>query len=210
MTNIENIALDLCGNDFLLPYLERELLREHADDAPIPIIGGIRICTDETEGNSDPEVDRYCMDNQLPLAVLRCRYIVGTGMRGLMMKIAAGINRGTFVHIAGNEARISVVHAVDVARAVSIAAGVQGTFTLTDTTDPTIHNLAEALAYRLNNKRIITIKPRWARWWYGSSYYNVLTYSHTSPCTFCEVFPDFHPANVTEYLTTHIYDESSL
>lgn len=210
MIKIENIAFDLCGNDFLLPYLERELTREHPDDAPIPIIGGIRICTDETEGNADFELDRYCADNQLPLAVLHCRFIVGTGMKGLMMKIAAGINRGEFVHIAGNEARISVVHAVDVAKAASIAAGVEGTFTLTDTTDPTIHNLAEAFAYRLNNKRIITIKPRWARLWYGSTYYTTLTTSHTSPCTFCEVFPDLHPVSVTEYLTTHIYDESSL
>lgn len=210
MTIIENIALDLCGNDFLLPYLNRELLREHPDDTPIPVIGGVRIFTDETAGNTDPALDSYCSQNGLPLAVIRCPYIVGTGMKGLIMRIAAGINKGTFVHIAGNEARISVVHAVDVARAAAIAAGTQGTYTLTDTVDPSIHDLAQALAYRLSDKRIITIKPRWARLWYGAAYYNTLTTSHTASCTFCEAFPSLLPVSVTEYLTTHVYDEKSL
>lgn len=144
------------------------------------------------------------------MATLRCPYIIGTGMDGLPMRIAAGIKRGTFAHIRDNEAHISVIHATDVARAAQLASGIQGAYTLTDITDPSICDLAEALAHRLNDKRLLTIKRSWARWWYGRSYFDELTTDHTAPCTFIEVFPDFRPTPVVEYLKTHVYDEQSL
>lgn len=209
MVQIKDIVADFGGCDFLLPYFQRAL-GVGEDDEPQPTAAGVRIVTDEAEGSDHAKIDEYCRERRLPVVVIRCPYIVGTGMTGLTRKIAAGIYKGTFVHIAGNDARISVVHATDVARAASIAAGTQGTYTLTDGTDSTIHDLAEAFAHRMGDKRIFTIGPRWARIWYGKRYFDTLTSSHTADDTFCAVFPDFHPASVVEYLKTHVYDEQSL
>lgn len=209
MVLIKDIVADFGGCDFLLPYFRRQL-EVKDDDDPLPSASGVKIVTDEAEGYVDGEFDDYCRQRQLPVVVIRCPYIVGTGMTGLMRKVAAGIYKGTFVHIAGNDARISVVHATDVAKAASIAAGTQGTCTLTDGMDPTMHVLSDAFAYRMGDKRIFTIGPRWAKLWYGGTYYTTLTTSHTAPDTFSTLFPDFHPVSVVEYLKTHVYDEQSL
>ncbi len=213
MVHIRDIVAEFSGNDFLLPYFQRELGVKD-DDEPVAPVAGVKIVTDESESAAEtaagPGLDAFCRERSLPVVVLRCPYIVGTGMHGLMHKIAAGIYKGTFVHIAGNEARISVVHATDVAKAASIAAGTQGCYTLTDGTDPLIHDLSEAFAYRLGDKRLFTIKPRWARLWYGASYFGTLTTSHTAPDTFRAAFPGFEPASVVNYLKTHVYDQQSL
>lgn len=209
MVHIKDIVADFGGNDFLLPYFRRQLEVDE-DDEPSDAVAGVRIVTDDAEGDIDPAFDAFCSERQLPVVVIRCPYIVGTGMKGLTRKMAEGIYKGTFVHISGNDTRISVVHATDVARAASIASGIQGSYTLTDGTDPTVHDLADALAYRMGDKRLFTIAPRWARLWYGRRYFTTLTTSHTVQDTFRAVFPDFTPASVIEYLKTHDYDEQSL
>lgn len=209
MVLIKDIVADFGGCDFLLPYFQRQWGIAD-DDETLPATAGVRIETDETEGAEHAEFDEYCRQRQIPVVVIRCPYIVGTGMTGLMRKIAAGIYKGTFVHISGNDACISVVHATDVARAASIAAGSQGNYTLTDGTDPSVHDLAEAFAHRMGDKRIFNIAPRWAKLWYGRQYFKTLTTSHTAADTFCTVFTDLQPASVVEYLKTHVYDEQSL
>ncbi len=209
MVLIKDIVADFGGCDFLLPYFRRQLGVKDEDE-PLSAVAGVRIVTDEAGGYVDKEFDDYCRERQLPVAVIHCPYIVGTGMTGLMRKIVAGIYKGTFVHITGNDARISVVHATDVAKAASIAAGSQGSYTLTDGSDPAVHDLAEAFAHRMGDKRIFSIAPRWARLWYGRRYFDTLTTTHTSADTFCTAFPDLHPVDVVEYLKTHVYDEQSL
>lgn len=211
MRIFHGIAVDLGSCPFLEPYFERELSR-----LPEPkgeeALAGIRVVRGDASEPSDPdpEFEALCSRLRLPVAVLVCPSIVCTGMRGLPMRIARGISRGTFALIRGSEARISVVHGVDVARAAAIAAGTQGSYVLTDGSDPTIADLAQALAYRLGDKRLVTIPPRLARLWYGREFYEELTTDRCQPCTFCEVFPDFKPQIVTQYLRTHVYDEESL
>lgn len=211
---LPNLALSLGGNDFLLPYFERQFptpTPETDNDSELPPpIGAIRVCIDDAGNDADPEFDDYCNSNNLPVCELRCPSVVGTKMKGLPRRIAEGIYRGTYCLIRDNEARISVVHASDVARAAALALGSQGTYTLTDMADPTIRDLSDAIAYRLGDKRLFTL-PTWAaKIWYGSQYYQKLTTDNTYPDTFTESFPDFRPHPVTEYLRTHVYDESSL
>lgn len=208
-----HIAVDLCGNSFLIPYLEKELVtpepKPETEEAP-EVNCAVRIVNSGNPGDADPELDAFCSERGIPLCELQCPQIIGTGMQGLGRRIAAGIYRGTFVHVSGNEARVSIVHATDVARAVTAVAGRSGSFTFHDGTNPTIHDLAEALAYRMAEKRIITIKPRWARLWFGAEYFDILTTDSVSTNSFLEAFPDFNPVDTVNYLHTHVYDESSL
>lgn len=206
MQIFSHIVVDLCKNDFLSPYLERQI----PEEADARVSCAVRIATDAHQGAEDPAFDDYCAEHGLPVTTIACPAVIGTNMNGQPRRIAAGIYRGTFVHIRDNGARMSVIHATDVARAVSRVAGTEGTFTLHDGCDPTIHDVAEALAFRMAEKRIITLKPRWARLWYGSDYYNILTSNHLLENSFVEAFPDFHPVDTLNYLRTHVYDESSL
>jgi len=216
MIQIDDILIELCGNDFLEPYLRREL--EHAvvddrDDAkpkplPKPRVA-VKIATDDRKSDSG-EFGAACCDLNLPVLSLYCPMIIGTGMTGLPRRIAAGIYKGSYLRIKGNASRVSAVHASDVARAVALAAGTDGAFTITDGVDTALDDLADALAYRLGDKRIFTIKPWMARLWYGKEYYSMLTVDHLAFDSFSAAFPDFKPVPVTQYLRTHVYDENSL
>lgn len=181
---------------FVLPYIEREL----PDDEIV------------TGGDADRTVritqSAGCPDDA-PVT-LYCPNIVGTGMTGLPMELARAVAAGRLYHVRGNEARLSTVHAVDVARAVALALDAPGMYTVTDLCDPTYRDFTEALAHRINQRRIYTLPRRWARLLMGRRLMEVTgTDSLADGTEFARRF-DFSPVSVTEYLTTHVYDDESL
>lgn len=152
--------------------------------------------------------------------ILRCADIVGTGMTGFPRHLVETIWRGTFFHFPGNEARRSVVHAVDTGRIVRqlVAGGLPHgdtlTYNVTDGTDPTIHDFAEALAFRLSNKRISTLSTGPQQWigrrLYGSRKFGLYTTTRTFCSDKIRLELAFRPTDTCEYLRTHQYDENSL
>lgn len=187
---------------FVIPYIERELsayeVKEYdGSEADFYVV----------LMNSDEPLP----DNLPPSAtVLVGMNTVGTGMTGLPMAIARGIASGRYFHITGNEARLSTVHATDLARAVGLSLGDGGRYFISDGTDPTFTDFAEALAVRLDHKRIFTLKEKYARWLMPASLRKTITTDDVADCTAFTARFDFSPTPVTEYLRTHTYDDSSL
>lgn len=171
------------------------------------------------------DVEKYltdwCREHKVTLAILRPAPVVGTGMGGPIRDIVNRIYRATYRHIAGDEARMSVVHAVDVARAAVMLAGHSGVFNITDGVDPTRHDLAEALCSRLDRKRVYTlplgklkIMARIGDYLPVTGYNTSRLDAQLSTLTFDSSrlrseLPGFEPVSVTEYLTTHVYDDTS-
>lgn len=153
---------------------------------------------------------RACERRGVPPTILRCPAIVGTGMTGLPREMVNKIYRGTYMHIKGVEEHLSVIHASDVAKAAACCLDSGLTLIATDGEDPTYSSLAEALAYRLDQKRIFTIGERWARWRYNSALYNTLTNTLTFSSLRLQQEFGFRPTPVCRYLTTHVYDDESL
>lgn len=211
MRIFSGIVVDFGSSPFLEPYFERQFAPQPGAEPAEPV-AGVRVARADASEPDAPqaEFEAYCASRGLPVAVLACPSVVCTAMRGLPMRIARSISRGAFALIKGSQARISVVHGSDVARAAAVAAGSQGSYVLTDGADPAIADLALALAYRLGDKRLASIGPRLARLWYGRQMYSLLTTDHCQPCTFTQAFPDFKPQIVTQYLRTHVYDQDSL
>lgn len=184
------------GRTFVLPYIAREM-------AEYDVVGA-------DASDADIEIAEAMPAGEPAHAVLVCPNIVGTGMTGLPMELARRVASGSFFHIEGNEARLSVVHATDVARAVRLALGHKGAWTVTDGCDPTFDDLAEALAHRLGDKRILTLKPLWARFLMNGRLRRTVTADcRADGSEFASRF-GFSPTPVTEYLTTHVYDDESL
>ncbi len=215
------------GNEFLLPYIEREVEKSPAPMAVMISSTDIyEPCPDSILDENAPlrnasvwaERERAFISENPDGIILRSAPIVGTGMEGAMRKLAEEIYRGRFFHFPGNETRKSVVHAVDIARAVSLFLKLvitpqQRIFNITDGVDPTLHDLAEALAYRINNKRISYVSTRpqqlFARWFYSKRYIYYTTNERFS----CEALKNtigIAPTDVCNYLRTHSYDDSSL
>ena len=228
----------LPDREFLLPYFRRQL-SDYRIEAEIPSDGSDvsiavmisstdiydavsgHMLTEETPLRaSSPWRDReekwrvFCDVSGLPCTVVRCPGIVATAMNGLPMRMARGIARGMLMHIRGNQGCLSLVHGVDVAR-FSVMPAVQGhTFNLTDGQETKVDDLLDALAFRIKDKHLYTLKSMTvARLLYGTEYFRQmtrqLTFSNELFRTLSE--PDTAAPNiVTEYLRTHEYDENSL
>lgn len=186
--------------EFVLPYIAREIpdmdvvAADSRGDCQVAVIEP----GDDSAGFAPDAV------------VLRCPNIVGTGMKGLPMELARRIARGSFYHLPGNEARLSTIHATDVAKAVRVSLGSPGVYTVTDGADPTFHDYAEALAWRINHKRILSLNSRWVRWIISPELKRLITVDQVvDGSEFASRF-DFQPIPVTEYLRTHVYDDESL
>jgi len=161
-----------------------------------------------------------CDKNSMELTILRLpELVVGTGMDGMLMKIVTQISRGTYSHIKGSDARRSVVHASSIGKAV--AESVPGIFNIADPEAPTVRELAEAISFRIGQKRIYSMSYNLARRLTGmAKVLNVGGWKEdmlefkTNSLTFstgkAESAFNFSTTPAVEYLRTHIYDESSL
>lgn len=155
-----------------------------------------------------------------PHVILRAAPIVGTGMHGFVRSLAEDIWRGTFFHFPGNESRLSVVHAVDVAAALvalsalHFASPATTIYDMTDGVNPTLHDLAEALAFRMDNKRISNLSTGPQQWFgrmaYGKKKYASYTTDRIFDGSRLREAINVPPVDVCQYLRTHTYDECSL
>lgn len=229
-----NIYIYAPDSRFVLPYIERELpeavLTDSAADADLCVMLSHVDVYGRNEGEGIDEsavplnpVWRERERSFLAIApdgmILRTADIVGTGMNGFPMELAKAIASGRFFHFPDNKAHRSVIHASDVARV--IAAFVHGgipegerIYNVTDLDNPTIHDIAEALAFRMNNKRISTLSTGPQQWmgrkWYGRKLYGLYTTTLTFSGERLRDAIHFEPVAVTRYLRTHVYDHDSL
>ncbi len=157
---------------------------------------------------------------------LRLPMVIGTGMTGEAARMTRMIYRGTYLHAKDSEARISVIHATDVAKAARLAMtapALSGEYNICDGVNPTRHDMAEAIAYRLGQKRIYSLSAnkfkRIARWAdrlgltsFGSKQLKLLTTDQLIDSSRWDAAlgDNWHPVNTVEYLRTHNYDEHSL
>lgn len=215
--------------DYLLPYLRRELgaseggrpVMISSTDIYVPSPGdvlaeGAALRSDSLWARLEASFLAQHPDG----VVLRAAPVVATGMTGDVRKLAEDVYRGIFFHLPGNDARMSVVHAVDVARVAALASqagalpsGRTVIMNITDGVDPRIDDLAEALAYRFDNKRISTLSTRpqqiIGRWLYGKRVERY-TLSRRFDGSALVTALGYEPTDVCRYLRTHVYDHESL
>lgn len=175
----------------------------------------------------EERVKERCKATGAMCTILRPADVVGTGMEGFTGRLARDVNNGSYMHVKGNEAQRSIVHAIDVAKAVRAVAEKagdcgEGVYNLTDRSGATIEQLADAIAYRLGNKRIFTtgLKAAKALALLGDITLGALPCSRkklkarTTTLTFNSFAISKHttwePMSVTEYLKTHKYSEDDI
>jgi nucleoside-diphosphate-sugar epimerase len=220
--------------EFVLPYVERELPDyqivtdlESATDC----VAGVMVSSVDayqrhgedviTEGTPLVEqgdvIDRErafaakCSQQAIPAVILRCPAIIGTGMTGLMRKLAEDIASSRFFRVNGDdEAHLSVVHAVDIAQAVRLTLGKQGEYIVADGCNPSVTELSDALAHRISDKRILIARNKYLSWFVPNGLNRQLAACpQCSPQRLVDEL-GFQPTSVVNYLRTHVYDENSL
>lgn len=187
---------------------------ETAPLAPVTVYGKSKL-------KAEQFLTQWCADHDVTLSILRPAMIVGTGMKGTLGAMVKGIASGYYFHIKDNEARRSVIHASDVALAARLIAPVGGVYNLTDRIHPTIHDLAEAIAHRLGDRRIYSLPLRCFEFAarignhlsfipFSSSKLAQLTNSLTFSSDAISKAIDWQPRDVVNFLLTHKYDENDL
>ncbi|MCM1337056.1 MAG: hypothetical protein NC187_01050 [Candidatus Amulumruptor caecigallinarius] len=170
------------------------------------------ILADEAAGAEAETICReWSRTHSVPLAILRCAMVIGNGMEGRAKALADAIATGSYWHISGADAPCSAVCAVDVAALAAAIAGRSATLCVTDGHEHSTARLIDAMAVRLNNKRVLTLAPAAAKWldrlspilpWWRRLKTRrltprTLTTSGDSPA---EVVPGFTARNVIDYL----------
>ncbi len=93
----------------------------------------------------------------VPVTILRLPLVVAKQPTGNVAALVTALRRGYYVRIGAGAARRSMVRADDVAALIGRAAGVVGTFNLTDGYHPSVAELENALARQVGRLRIPTI-----------------------------------------------------
>lgn len=240
MSDDLTLMLSAPGREFVVPYIEAahpgvRIAGIGAERADVAImlsgteiyampdgadLAGIDAAVDGRLPLARAEVDYVAACRRLGLRplILRCANTVGTGMTGYPRRLAESIAKGFFFHFPDNDARISAVHAADVASLVADivegrAVPQRDIYIVTDGDNPTLHDFADALAYRMNDKRISNLST-WGqrmagRIFYGTAYRRyTTTETYDGGAAFREL--GFTPTPVVRYLREHVYDENSL
>lgn len=165
----------------------------------------------------------FAASNGLNACILRAAYVIGTGMTGFPMWLARGIYGGWLVKLKGNDSRVSVVHAVDVAELAKLfsdklLASPVGTFVeamnVSDGSATTVNELIDALAFRINDKKVWTVSglgARLATLFYDKHRYDEMTTTLTfDDARLLRESDGYNLHRVTEYLRTHNYNADSL
>lgn len=192
------------GLDFVKPYIIHALsdVYEITVDADAEADTSLAIVRENDLGAVDEKV--------INTLLITPDAVIGTGMNGLGRRLAEGIANGRMYHIKGNEARVSTVHATALAEAARITAGTPGRYVVADREPVSMDALIEALATRINGRRVYTLGPRWA-WWLMPPYLRRLTSTDSVvQADFHEHFPQFAPIAACEYLTTHDYTDDTI
>lgn len=174
-------------------------------------------------GKSKCDAEKYlgewCNKFNVKLSILRPVAIVGTGMKGAMRALVNMIYRGCYYHIKYNQARRSVVHAIDIADAVAKIATVGGVYNLSDNVHPMVNDFADAIAFRLGNKRIGVLSPKFVKILsrigdmtgglvpVTTKRLAQVTETLTFNSDLISSVIDWQPRDVVDYLRTHNYDE---
>ena len=174
------------------------------------------------ESDAEAAMAAACAARNVILTILRLPLlVVGTGMGGVLMTMVRQLHRGTYIESNGEDGTVSVLHSSSVGPAIEAAAGTPGIFNLTDGSETTVGELADALSYRIGKNRHRPLKPKWA--WtlarladrlgisgQGVEMMEFKTRSLTfSAGKFMSTF-SFRPVKTTDYLKNHVYDENSL
>lgn len=155
-------------------------------------------------------LQQWCIEHNVTLSILRPPMILGTGMKGTLRAMVNGINNGYYYNIKGNDAQRSIIHALDVALITRLIAPHGGTYNISDQCNPKVTELGNALAHRINGKRLYTL-PRWiVKMVLPAKQFAQLTTTFTLNCDAIASKIQYQNIDVINYLRTHIYDENDI
>lgn len=201
------------AHQFLYKYFDRAFDREIVETPVKNDLPAVIITAEGAADTSELQTFRKsCHELGLRLITLHVPAVIGTGMGSPTIDLVRNIARGTLFKIKDNSARWSLIHAVDVPEAVKyILANNTSDNHILQGKNYAVNDLIDALAFRMNNRKVGTVSDKWGRVLHSKRLYQLMTGDMlTSAVSPSEQLEGFDYTDVTEYLKTHVYDDESL
>ena len=124
--------------------------------------------TDES-GKSKSLAENFLIDwaqkHDVTITIIRPATMFGNGVSGEMLQLFNDAISGKYIHIRDNDARTSIVTALDVAIAIKKLYDKGGIYNATDGKNPRLIDLVEAMTANAGAKKRMTHLPiAWAEW----------------------------------------------
>ncbi|MDE6290346.1 MAG: NAD(P)-dependent oxidoreductase [Muribaculaceae bacterium] len=117
----------------------------------------------QSKARAEQLVKEWCEPRKVTLTILRPARMFGKGVHGEMKTLFNDVVNSRYIHVRGNEARLSLVCAIDVAEAVKGLHSIGGTYNISDGKDATWIALAEAMSANSGAmKRQTFLSEKWA------------------------------------------------
>ena len=112
-------------------------------------------------------LEKWAAAHGVTLTVVRPALMFGTGIGGDMLRLFNRVVRGHYVHVRGNDAKVSAVTMLDVARTMSALAGMPGIFNVSDGRAHSWLELTETMTCNAGSQKRMTHLPeKWVKWIY--------------------------------------------
>lgn len=112
---------------------------------------------------AEEAVTEWAAENDVTLTILRPALMFGRNIKGEMARLFSDVIAGRYVHIRGNDAKVSVVTALDVARVAQSVYAQGGIYNVTDGRNPKFLELVEAMTMNAGAlKRPMHLPAPWA------------------------------------------------
>lgn len=117
----------------------------------------------QSKARAEEFVKDWCAARGVRLTIVRPARMFGKGIKGEMAQLFSDVVNSRYIHVRGNDARLSLVCASDVAEAIKKLHSIGGIYNVTDGSGTTWIELAEAMSANIGAmKRQIFLPEKWA------------------------------------------------
>lgn len=116
-----------------------------------------------SKARAEQLVKEWCDQKDVTLTILRPARMFGKGVHGEMKMLFNDVVNSRYIHVRSNDARLSLICAIDVAKAIVALHPAGGTYNLSDGRDSSWISLAEAMSANSGAMKRQTFLPKqWA------------------------------------------------
>lgn len=116
-----------------------------------------------SKARAEQLIKEWCVQKGVRMTILRPARMFGRGVHGEMKTLFNDVVNARYIHVRGNEARLSLICALDVAKAIMALHSIGGTYNLSDGVGATWIALAEAMSANSGAMKRQTFLPqKWA------------------------------------------------
>lgn len=117
----------------------------------------------QSKALAEKEVQQWCDRHEALLTVLRPARMFGKGIKGEMARFFNDVVNARYIHVRGNDARLSLVCALDVAKALEKLHAIGGIYNISDGYGAKWIDLADAMSDNCGQSKRQTFLPeKWA------------------------------------------------